>query len=93
MTTEERLSETLRAVLRITGEDQAGLAQVIGNTRLGVNRRINGRGKWTFAELDMMALHWGISPLHLLMGPEEAMKEILRVHGGKMIRQPTGSAA
>lgn len=93
MGTEDRLNESIRAILRITGEGQGDLAQVIGVTYDRVNRRLNGRGRWTFAELDRVALHWGLSPLHLLMGPEDAMREMLRVNGKKAPRQRDKVAA
>lgn len=93
MNTEATLSESIRAVLRITGEGQGVLAEVIGITYDGVNRRLNGRGRWTFAELDKVALHWGISPLYLLGDPVEAQRQIMIANGAKMPRQPSRSAA
>lgn len=93
MSTEERLNETIRSLLRVTGETQESLGLSIGIPHAGINRRLNGHGKWTFAELDRVALHWGLSPLHLLMGPEEAMREMLRVNGAKAPRQSARSAA
>lgn len=93
MSTHDRLNESLRAVLRITGERQTVLADIIGITYDGVNRRLNGRGRWTFEELDKIALHWGISPLYLLGDSQEAMKQILIAKGARMPRQPARSVA
>lgn len=93
MSTEQLLVESIRAIQRVTGETQGQLAEVIGVQIANMNKRMNGRIHFTFAELDKLAKHWNLVPTELLIGAAFAQQSMITQHLSNTPVQRTGSVA
>jgi transcriptional regulator with XRE-family HTH domain len=72
MSLEETLQLTVAALMQATGDSQRTVAQVLGLTQTQVSRRQSGAASWQLADIDALAIHYGIGPLDLLSGPTKA---------------------
>ncbi|MFJ9580660.1 hypothetical protein ACIRQF_30255 [Streptomyces sp. NPDC101191] len=68
----ETLRGSVDALLTVAGQKQNQLAEGIGLPNYAVSRRQSGRSPWSFDEADAIARHFGIPPLMLLAGAENA---------------------
>lgn len=54
------MSAVVRACAGLAGESQADIARVLGITRPAVTARLSGRTRWTVAEVEALADHYGV---------------------------------
>ncbi|MFJ4717450.1 acyltransferase [Streptomyces sp. NPDC088785] len=79
--TEELLRLTVSALMSRAGERQGDLAQALGQAQAQVSRKQTGRQRWTLADVDVLAAHYGIGVLDLLAGPTHAATAYARSSG------------
>jgi transcriptional regulator with XRE-family HTH domain len=68
-TTQERIGESVRALSAAFEDQQTDLAKVLGVTQVSVSRKLRGQTKWSLADVDALAAHYGVSVDQVLSGP------------------------
>lgn len=63
-------TQTIDVYMTAHGEDRGDVAQVLGQTRVHVNRKFAGTqgADWSTDDLDSLGRHWGVSPVVLVTG-------------------------
>jgi hypothetical protein len=72
---------TVRVIMQVTGEQHINLADVLGVTPAQVGRRQKGTARWTLADCDALAAHWGVNVPDLLSGPAHALNRLPAAQG------------
>ncbi|HBF80259.1 MAG TPA: acyltransferase [Streptomyces sp.] len=72
--TEQTLRLTVAALMHLTGERQADLAQGLGLSQTQISRRQAGTATWTLADVDKLSAHYGIPVGDLLVGVDRAIR-------------------
>ncbi|MYT77560.1 BetR domain-containing protein [Streptomyces sp. MnatMP-M77] len=70
--TEATLRLTVAALMHLTGERQAYLAQGLGLSQ--TSRKQAGTATWTLADVDKLSAHYGIPVGDLLVGVDRAIR-------------------
>jgi transcriptional regulator with XRE-family HTH domain len=76
MSLEESLRLTVAALMQATGDSQRRVAEVLGLTQTQISRRQSGAASWQLADVDTLAVHYGVRPLDLLDGPTKACEAL-----------------
>ncbi|MFE0175762.1 helix-turn-helix domain-containing protein [Streptomyces sp. NPDC059002] len=76
MSSAERLRTAVAALMHVTGDTQAGIAEVLGVDPTQVSRRQSGAAAWSLDDCDTIAGHYGIDVLDLLAGPTRACESL-----------------
>ncbi|MGW2841863.1 helix-turn-helix domain-containing protein [Streptomyces sp. NPDC001493] len=71
--TEDVLRLTIGALMRLTGERQADLADGIGLSQTQISRKQAGTATWSLADVDRLSAHYGIPVPDLLAGVDRAV--------------------
>lgn len=60
MNANDTVSAVVRACAGLRGDSQEDIARVLGITRPAVTARLSGRTRWTVAEVEALANHYGV---------------------------------
>lgn len=84
--TEQRLRESIAAVLKETGEQQKDLAALIGISPTLVSRRQRGTKSWEIWEVAHLARHWQMPVGALFEGADAARQALPEKHAAWLRR-------
>ncbi|MFH9138809.1 acyltransferase [Streptomyces sp. NPDC017524] len=70
--TEATLRLTIAALMHLTGERQADLAEGLGLGQTQISRKQSGTPAWSLADVDKLSAHRGIPVIDLLAGVDRA---------------------
>lgn len=76
MSLSEQVRAAVAALMYVTGESQATVAEALGVTQGQVSRRQSGSATWSLDDCDVLAGHFGIAALDLLAGPTRACQAL-----------------
>lgn len=71
--TEQTLRLTIAALMHLTGERQADLAEGLGLSQTQISRKQFGTAAWSLADVDKLSAHYGIPVGDLLVGVDRAI--------------------
>lgn len=66
-TSTQLVTEVVTLLMRLRGDRQTALADALGLVRTAVTHRLNGVTPWSLADLDGLALFYGVSPATFLV--------------------------
>ncbi|MFI5867720.1 helix-turn-helix domain-containing protein [Streptomyces sp. NPDC051546] len=72
----EMLRVTVAALMQVCGEKQTELAPVLQLTQGQVSRKQTGGAPYTLNDLDLLAKHYGLKSIDLLLGPTHAVEAL-----------------
>ncbi|WP_308286071.1 helix-turn-helix domain-containing protein, partial [Streptomyces drozdowiczii] len=72
--TEQTLRLTVAALMRLTGERQADLADGLRLNQAQVSRKQGGSASWSLDDIDRLSAHYGIPVCDLLAGVDRAVR-------------------
>ena len=87
MDTQETVSRVVRVYMAARDETQEELGRELGLSRPAVTQKLSGRSRWTLADLEGLARHYGLPVEELIKGP------ILDQLGAVKPRRATGPRA
>ncbi len=61
MTSQERVTEAVRALRAARREKQSDLAQLLGVGQDTMSRKLSGQIKWSLDDLDRLSEHYGVA--------------------------------
>lgn len=64
--TNDIVTEAVRVAMALAQEDQNDLSGVLGVTQGAVSQRLRGRIRWSLADLDKLAGHYGVTVADLV---------------------------
>jgi peptidyl-prolyl cis-trans isomerase A (cyclophilin A) len=67
-TAQEVVSRVVRVYMAARDETQEELGLALGVSRPAITQKLSGRSKWTLADLDGLARHYGVDIPELLSG-------------------------
>lgn len=67
--TQQRITESVRALSAAFQDQQTGLAKVLGMSQVSVSRKMRGLNRWSVDDVEKLAVHWGVSAAQILAGP------------------------
>ncbi|MEU4180988.1 helix-turn-helix transcriptional regulator [Streptomyces sp. NPDC026589] len=70
--TEATLRLTIAALMHLTGERQADLAEGLGLGQTQISRKQSGTAAWSLTDVDKLSAHYGIPVIDLLAGVDRA---------------------
>jgi len=68
MTTQQRITDSVRALAAVTGTTNRELAAVLGQSESSAGKKRSGGVDWTLADVAALATHYGVTDQQILAG-------------------------
>lgn len=75
--TQQRIGESVRALVAMHQHKQAELAVVLGVSQKAVSQKLNGNITWQLRDLEAVSKHYGVRTDALIAGPRAWLKTFL----------------